>query len=245
MNLKFLFIDNLLIVALAFLITLIIYKYSIVYLGFKWGFVISWLSGCFFVVVFGYALTMIRFWRSPKRTISALENEIVSPADGNIIYIKKIEADGFPVPIKNGYLVELNELSKTSLIKSPCWLIGINMTLWDVHKNCAPINGRIILNTHTKGSFLSLKKFESLTNNERNTYVIENEDYKVGVIQIASKGVRRIDSYVKEGDTVNKGDWLGMIRFGSQVDIILPYSASVRIKIGQQVYAAKTIIAQV
>lgn len=68
---------------------------------------------------------------------------------------------------------EIMELTKTDLLSSPCWLIGINMTPWDVHKNCSPIDGKIILNKHTDGSFLSLKNFNAITRNERNTYVIK------------------------------------------------------------------------
>jgi len=73
--------------------------------------------------------------------------------------------------------------------------------------------------------------------------IIQNGDYKVGVVQIASRLVRRIDSYVKVGDFIKKGDWYGMIRFGSQVDVILPDKFSIKIKVGKQIYAANTIIA--
>lgn len=197
------------------------------------------------VILSGYAITMIRFWRTPKRIVNAKEDEIVSPADGNVIYIKKIEANETPISIKNGTINHISELTKTELINSPCWLIGINMTPWDVHKNCAPIHGKISLNKHTNGTFYSLKQFEAITNNERNTYIIENNELIVGVIQIASKGVRRIDSYVNEGNEIKKGEWLGMIRFGSQVDLILPYDSKINIKIGQQVYAAKTVVASI
>lgn len=196
-------------------------------------------------MVFVYSLTMIRFWHTPKRVVTAGPNEIISPADGNVLYIKQIESGETPISVKNGKLNHLEELTKTNLLTSPCWLIGINMTPWDVHKNCAPINGKVILNKHTKGAFLSLKLFDALTMNERNTYVIENEQLTVGVVQIASKGVRRIDSYVKEGEFVKRGEWLGMIRFGSQVDIIIPYNSQVSIKVGQQIYAAKTVIASI
>ena len=79
--------------------------------------------------------------------------------------------------------------------------------------------------------------------NERNTYVIEKDNLRIGIIQIASKVVRRIDTYVEEGALVKKGDWLGMIRFGSQVDVILPYTAEIKIKLNNQVFAAKTVIA--
>lgn len=186
---------------------------------------------------------MIRFWRTPIRKINSVEHDIVSPADGNIIYVKKIENNEIPISIKGKSLSKLSELTKTDLLKTPCWLIGINMTPFDVHKNCSPIDGIIILNEHFDGKFLSLKDPISISDNERNTYVINNGELKVGVVQIASKRVRRIDTYVKVGEKVKKGDWLGMIRFGSQVDVILPYQSSIKISYGEQVYAGISIIA--
>jgi phosphatidylserine decarboxylase len=243
MNLKFMYIDNFIVATLAFLISYLCYSYIISDIGDLMWFIISLVIGGFFIVSIGYALTMYRFWRSPNRKVTASENEIVSPADGNVLYIKRIEAGETPISIKNGHLNKLEELTKTSLLENPCWLIGINMTPWDVHKNCSPIDGIITLNKYARGKFLSLKLFESLTENERNTYVIENNKLKVGIVQIASKGVRRINSYVQQGSTVKRGDWLGMIRFGSQVDVILPYNCNVKIKAGQQIYAIKTVIA--
>lgn len=245
MNLRFLYIDNLIVAGISFAISFLLYSYLFSTITELWRFFFALASGGIFVVALGYALTMIRFWHTPKRKISAGENEIISPADGNVLYIKRIEAGDTPIAIKDGKMNVLQELTKTDLVNRPCWLIGINMTPWDVHKNCAPIDGSIRLNQHTKGEFLSLKLFDALSQNERNTYVIENERLKVGIVQIASKGVRRIDSYVKEGDIVQKGDWLGMIRFGSQVDLILPYTSKVTVTVGQQVYAAKTIIAEI
>jgi phosphatidylserine decarboxylase len=192
-----------------------------------------------------FAYTMIRFWRTPVRKVTAKENEIISPADGNIIYIKKIEAGDVPVSVKNGKSFRLNELTKTDLLNTPCWLIGINMTPFDVHKNCSPIDGNIALTAHFEGKFLSLKEADALVENERNTYVIENNRLKIGVVQIASRLVKRIDVYVKQGQTVKRGDWIGMIRFGSQVDVILPIAYEPCISLGQQVYAATSVIASV
>lgn len=243
MNLRFLFIDNLIVIVASFTLTLVVYNCLFSILIPLLHFSFSLITSGILVITIGYSLTMFRFWRTPKRKIIALESEVVSPADGNVIYIKKIEDNDTPISVKKGRFNELSELTKTTLLQSPCWLIGINMTPWDVHKNCSPINGKIILNHHTKGVFLSLKKFDALTMNERNTYVIENDRLRIGVIQIASKGVRRIDSYIEEGAMVIKGDWLGMIRFGSQVDVILPYAADIKISLGQQIYAAETIIA--
>lgn len=243
MNIKFVFIDNLIVAMCSFVISFMFYSYIFQFSNNWVQIICSLMIGGLLVVGLGYLLTMLRFWRTPNRMLTARPNEIVSPADGNVLYIKKIEAGETPVSIKNGQINSLTELTKTDLLDAPCWIVGINMTPWDVHKNCAPVDGRITLNKHTKGQFISLKKFESLVKNERNTYIIENDSLKVGVIQIASKGVRRIDSYVHENDFIKKGVWLGMIRFGSQVDVILPYDCNISIQVGQQVYAVKTVIA--
>ena len=196
------------------------------------------------VVGFAFGLTMIRFWRTPNRKIKASETEMISPADGNIIYIKKCETDEVPISIKNGLEAHLTEISQTDLLKTPCWLIGINMTPFDVHKNCAPMKGKIVLNKHISGKFLSLKHPKAIVENERNTLVIKNDQMTIGIIQTASKLVRRIDSYVKEGDIINKGDWFGMIRFGSQVDLIIPANCEIAVEIGEQIFAKKSIIAK-
>lgn len=196
------------------------------------------------VVGIAFAFTMIRFWRTPKREITAGEEDIVCPADGNVIYITRVEAGEVPVSIKGRRYSRLEELTKTDLLEKPCWLVGINMTPFDVHKNCAPIDGKVILNQHFDGKFLSLKDDEALTENERNTYVIGNEKLRVGIVQIASRLVRRIDSYVEEGATVKKGDWLGMIRFGSQVDVIIPIEYEVTVELKEQIYAGSTVIAK-
>lgn len=197
-------------------------------------------------LVLGYAfsLTMIRFWRTPNRKLNAKQNEIVSPADGNILYIKKIEKGEIPISIKKGLKAKLVEVTQTDILETPCWLIGINMTPFDVHKNCAPITGKIILNKHINGKFLSLKHPEALIANERNTLVIQNDKHTVGIVQTASRLVRRIDSYVNEGEHIDIGDWFGMIRFGSQVDVIVPLDYKPVIEVGQQVYAKKTILAE-
>lgn len=191
-----------------------------------------------------FLLTMIRFWRTPRRKVTAGPGQVVSPADGNIIYIKELINGECPVAIKLHRFSRLEELVKTPLLNGQGLHIGINMTPFDVHKNCAPISGKIILNRHFTGKFFSLKDFRSQTENERNTYIIKNDELEVGVVQIASRLVRRIDSYVKTGDEVSQGEWIGMIRFGSQVDIILPAGYRPSVRIGEQVYAAKTILAE-
>lgn len=237
-SLKFLYLDNLVVVFLTTITSFLIAK--IIPVQFSW-LVYILLPG--FVLGYAFGLTMIRFWRTPNRKIIATDNELISPADGNILYIKKIEKGEVPVSIKKGLEAKLNEITQTDILKTPCWLIGINMTPFDVHKNCSPIAGEIVLNKHITGKFLSLKEPKAILENERNTLVVKNDNMTIGIVQTASKLVRRIDSYVKEGNSIEKGEWFGMIRFGSQVDLIIPYSCEVNVEIGEQIYAKSTIIA--
>ena len=237
-SLKYLYIDNLIAVVLGFLSLFIISK--LIPIDYHW---ILFIVAPIFVVGFAFTLTMIRFWRTPNRKIKASENELISPADGNILYIKKVEKGEVPISIKKGLEARLDEITHTDLLATPCWLIGINMTPFDVHKNCSPIRGQILLNKHISGKFLSLKEPKAIIENERNTLVVKNDQMTIGIVQTASKLVRRIDSYVEEGNTIKKGEWFGMIRFGSQVDLIIPASCEVKVKIGQQIYAKTTIIA--
>lgn len=189
-------------------------------------------------------LSALRFYRIPLRKTATEEGGIVSPADGNIIYIRSIASGEIPISVKNGRKATLSEFANTGILDYPCWLIGINMTPFDVHRNCAPIDGKILLNKHFDGEFLSLKHEEALARNERNTIVIDSEKGKVGVVQTASRRVRRIVTWKEEGAVLSKGDWFGMIKFGSQVDLIIPASCKVNAEHGQQVYAKKTIIAR-
>jgi phosphatidylserine decarboxylase len=140
---------------------------------------------------------------------------------------------------------KINELSKIEMIKAPCWLVGITMTLFDVHYIRSPIGGEIVLNKYTKGKFMSLKMAGSEVENERNTVVIENSKYRIAVVEIASRRVRGIRTYVNKGQTVQMGQRIGMITFGSQTDVILPIQAPPRVCVGQWVYGGKTIIAAV
>jgi phosphatidylserine decarboxylase len=238
-SLKYLYQDNAAVILATILLCILVERI----LPNDWDWVILVL--CPGVVLgIAFTFTMIRFWRTPTRRITAKENEIVCPADGNIIYITRVEAGDVPVSIKGKRYSRLGELTKTDILDKPCWLIGINMTPFDVHKNCAPINGQVILNQHFDGKFLSLKDDSALTENERNTYVISDSETKIGIVQIASRLVRRIDSYVKQGAQVKKGEWLGMIRFGSQVDVVIPIEYEVIVKINEQTYAGETIIAR-
>jgi phosphatidylserine decarboxylase len=200
------------------------------------------------VGVSAVVLFVIRFYRKPFWRMGAKNakaNQVISSADGRVIYIKKIASEEVPVSVKNGRKATLTEIMQTGIMEYPCWLIGIEMTPFDVHRNGAPVDGRVVLNKHIDGEFRSLKDSEALAHNERNTMVFEMADgKKIGIVQTASRMVRRIVTYVEEGAAVKKGDWIGMIKFGSQVDMIVPESAKVCVEVGQQIYVQESIIAE-
>jgi phosphatidylserine decarboxylase len=126
-------------------------------------------------------------------------------------------------------------------------VIGIAMSFLDVHVNRAPISGRVAVLRRFPGLFGSLRRPEMLFENERATVVIERGDIQVAVVQIASRLVRRIVAYVEEGDDVAAGQRIGMIRFGSQVDLVLPLRDGLRVfaEPGDRVVAGETILATV
>ncbi len=202
-----------------------------------------------FSPVIGFSLFVLlflyRFFRNPSRKISSDPDDFVSPADGRIIYIKELEEQQIPVSVKKHRLAHISEITKTEITDHPCYLIGIAMTLFDVHMNRAPVGGEVVLVKHTPGEFLGLNKPESTIVNERNTIVIRREDgIMAAVVQIAARYVRRCIISVKEGDMVDRGAIIGRIRWGSQADMIIPRNCDILIREGEQVYAGKTVIAK-
>lgn len=191
------------------------------------------------------SLLLWRFFRDPEREPPQDHNSILSPADGQIIYIKRIESGEIPFSEKKGRSIPLSDFVQSNLLSGQGTLIGIAMNFLDVHINRAPLDGRIRLLKHIKGFFLSLKKKEAVVQNERVLTVIDNGNYKIGIVQIASRLVRKIIPYVQEGHEVQRGQRIGTIRFGSQVDLYLPDLPSLRIRINQneKVKAGLSVIA--
>ena len=134
---------------------------------------------------------------------------------------------------------------QSNLLPGEGILIGIAMNFLDVHVNRSPIGGRVSLLKHIKGLFISLKKKEAVIQNERVLTIIDNRSIKIGIVQIASRLVRKITPYIKEGQEVRKGQRIGMIRFGSQVDLCLPDLPSLRLNVspGDKVKAGVSVVA--
>jgi len=198
-----------------------------------------------FIFLITFLAIIFRFYRNPERIPLETEKVILSPADGKVIYTKKIGKGKVPLSAKGGKKVDLKEITKTDLLTSGAYLIGIDMNILDVHVNRAPIGGRVVLQKHARGKFISLRRQEATIMNERVTTIIDNGIFKVGVIQIASRLVRRIVSYLKEGESVRIGQRIGMIKFGSQVDLVIPNLENLKIwvKQGDQVLAGVSLIA--
>ncbi len=157
-----------------------------------------------------------------------------------------MEKGRIPFSEKNGKKFSLNDFVHCDVLPEGGHLIGIAMSYLDVHVNRAPIKGKISLLKHIKGFFISLKKKEAVIQNERVFSVIDNGFFKVGIVQIASRLVRKIVPYIRQGHEVQRGERIGMIRFGSQVDLILPDlpTFSVEVRPGQKVKAGISIVAK-
>ncbi len=199
-----------------------------------------------FILVFTLAATTFFFYRDPERFPPHESGVIVSPADGGVLYIKTIDKGEVPSSQKKGRKFKLKELTKTDLLADGSYLIGIGMNLLNVHVNRAPIRGEVIQLKHIEGNFLSLKQDKAIISNERCTTVISNGEFKIAVVQIASRLVRRIVSYLQEGEVVEPGQRIGMIKFGSQVDLVLPKFEGLKIVVtpGDEVLAGVSVIAE-
>jgi len=191
---------------------------------------------------------LIYFYRDPERFPPQKSNIIVSPADGKIVYVKKIDKGHVLSSVKGGKIISLKEIVWTEDVgASSGYIVGVFMSRFDVHVNRAPISGKIVKATYMKGRFVPMVGDRFERENERNVVVIEHESgFRCIVVQIASYTVRRIDCYVKEGDYLKVGDRIGMVKFGSQVDLVIPLLPQLEIltKPGDKVRAGETIIAE-
>lgn len=238
-NRKYLYTDNIILGTVASIIGIIFYQL----LPLSLWLITPFISGLTVLVLF-VGLFLFRFFRNPRRTIPGVHDDMVSGADGRVIYIKELEANQIPVTVKKMRIADVSEITKTDILKHPCYLIGIAMTLFDVHMNRSPIDGKITFIKHSDGTAIGLNTPSSTITNERNTVVIQRDDgIMAGIVQIAARGVSRCIITAKEGDRVNRGEIIGKIRWGSQLDMIIPRNCTIIVREGEQVYAGKTIIA--
>ncbi len=191
-----------------------------------------WLS----FVLASFTTFMIQFFRDPKRKAPSEDNIIVAPADGRILKgrIDKIKTVTYDEPLMSHVLEEGQKGILISTFMSP----------FDVHVNRVPVSGKVTKSEYYPGKFkLAWKSIQK--ENEKNLIVIDSKYGKVGVVQIAGFIARRIIQYIKVGDMVQIGEKLGMIKFGSRVDLILPYeNCRLMVREGEKPKAGETIVAK-
>jgi phosphatidylserine decarboxylase len=206
-----------------------------------------WLAAFVWIVTVGAACICLayRFYRDPERTAPDRDDVVLSPADGEVIYVSESQHGVLPTAAKSGRRYTLQELVKTSLQATDATVIGIALNFLDVHVNRAPIAGRVVLQRRHGGPFHSLRRLESVFDNERVTIVIEKSGLEVAVVLIASRLVRRIVEFVHEGEAVVLGQRIGAIRFGSQVDVVIPYASGLEVlaRPGERVVAGESVLA--
>lgn len=173
------------------------------------------------ITIFVVLLFCLNFFRDPSRVIPKNKNLIISPADGKIIKIKEFEDP------KSGKKLKL---------------ISIFLSVFNVHANRMPVDGKFINVKYVKGDFLAAFDHRASDKNERMEISIDTEFGIIVVKQIAGLVARRILCYAKEGKKMLAGDRLGFIRFGSRTDIILPHNINLNIELNQKVYGGETIL---
>ena len=185
------------------------------------------------LLLIGFTIWVAAFFRDPVRTTPLGANLVVAPADGLITMIAKV-----PAP------AEL--LGKDGLGSGELTRISIFMSVFDVHINRSPITGRVRRIAYVPGKFLNADLDKASEDNERQHFLVESDDgVKIGFTQIAGLIARRILSFVREGDSIEAGQRVGMIRFGSRVDVYLPAGTGPRVLLGQRAIAGETILAEI
>jgi phosphatidylserine decarboxylase len=167
------------------------------------------------------------FFRDPPRVTPVSDRLVVSPADGRVSLV----ANAVPAP-------------ELGLGDKPLPRVSIFMSVFDCHVNRAPVSGRIERIVYTPGKFLNADLDKASEDNERNALVIAGGAGRIGVVQIAGLIARRIVGWVKDGQEIGAGERIGMIRFGSRVDVYLPVGTVPLVSVGQTSLAGETIIAE-
>lgn len=168
------------------------------------------------------ALFFLWFFRDPNRTVPQGPGQIVSPADGIVTQAEWLETT-------SGNRLRLS----------------IFLNVFDVHVNRAPVGGVVTAVEFRSGQFLNAMKPESVLHNEQTLIVIDAGGYEVSFKQIAGLLARRIVCNVKAGDRVERGQRIGLIKFGSRVDVLLPAEAELKVKTGMRVRGGASVLAAV
>jgi phosphatidylserine decarboxylase len=169
------------------------------------------------------AVGILAFFRDPERVGPKGPDLVVSPADGKVIDIRHLE--------------------ESSYMKSESLCVSIFLSLFDVHVNRYPVTGDVDHRTYDAGRFEPAWRSSASHSNERASTGIRSEGHPVLVRQIAGLAAKRIVTYAKLGDQVEQGERMGLIRFGSRVDVFLPRDSTPNVRVGQRAVGGKTVLA--
>src|SRR5919107_1631526 len=184
-------------------------------------------------LVVGLTIWVATFFRDPVRTTPRGDRLVVAPADGLITMIARVP----PPPELRG---------PDGLADGEYTRVSIFMSVFDVHINRAPITGRIKRIAYVPGKFVNADLDKASEDNERQHFLIENSNgLRIGFTQIAGLVARRILAFVREGDMVDAGQRIGLIRFGSRVDVYRPAGTAPKVLLGQRSIAGETVIAEI
>jgi phosphatidylserine decarboxylase len=180
----------------------------------------------------GLTIWVAAFFRDPMRTTPTDPKLIVAPADGLVTMISRVAA-----PL---------ELAGETGLSGDYTRVSIFMSVFDVHINRSPVAGTVRRIAYIPGKFLNADLDKASEDNERQHFLVEREDgVRIGFTQIAGLVARRIMSFVKEGDRVEAGERIGLIRFGSRVDVYLPAGTGSQVLLGQRTIAGETVLGEI
>ena len=179
--------------------------------------------------ILAFLLTVVALWvayffRDPERTGDRGEQLVIAPADGKVVLISDVDEPAF--------------------MGGKARRVSIFMNVFNVHVNRYPVSGVVRYVQYNAGKFLNAAAEKSSLENEQMSVGIETARGRVLTRQIAGLIARRIVTYSKAGESVQQGDRMGLIRFGSRVDVFVPVSATVRVKIGEMTVAGTSVIAE-
>ena len=167
------------------------------------------------------ALFVFSFFRDPDRVIPAEPGAVVSPADGRVVVVTEEENAG-----------------------RPGQRVSIFLAIWNVHVNRAPASGNIAKMDYRPGKFLAAMRERASFENEQNVFTLSTETGELMFKQIAGLIARRVVSWKKAGEQVLRGERIGLVRFGSRVDVWLPKGAEILVKVGENVKGGSSVIAK-
>ncbi len=186
--------------------------------------------------ILGWLSVMLTIWvaaffRDPVRVTPVGEGLIVAPADGLVTMIQEVAP---PRELTGG---------DGGIPATPATRVSIFMSVFDVHINRSPIPGRVTRVVYIPGKFVNAELDKASEDNERQHFVVEGQSgVRIAFTQIAGLVARRIVRFAKEGDTVAAGQRIGLIRFGSRVDVYLPAGTAAQVALGQRTLAGETIL---